>query len=220
MTTSVVQPGQNPTSNPNGTPDGATRDTDSAATSDRNIDKVVLGDICFRAWYASYYGKEMLGDLSGSSTKGERDTKTYSNGTASHQHRGGKGDTNGGAAHGRRDRDNHSLMLDRLYVCPCCFKYSKELVTWWEHVRWCQRRGVVPGKKIYTHPKGKRTVLVPVGPPAKQGRGKRGNAGQKMVEKVVQDEGEWSIWEVDGEKDVVRFFSLHVFRDFACQHPY
>ncbi|KAJ4293012.1 SAS complex subunit [Collariella sp. IMI 366227] len=102
-------------------------------------------------------------------------------------------------------------MLDRLYVCPCCFKYSKELVTWWEHVRWCERQGVVPGKKIYTHPKGRRTVLVPAGPAPKQGRGKRGSIGQKMIEEVVQDQGEWSIWEVDGETDVLFCQNLSLF---------
>lgn len=202
MTTSVAQASQQPSSKPNGTADGAAKAPDRP---DRNIDKVVLGDICFRAWYPSYYGKEVLGDISGNSTKGGKDAKSNGNGTASHQHHDhdAKDDTSGGKAHGRRDRDNHAPMLDRLYVCPCCFKYSKELVTWWEHVRWCERRGVVPGKKIYTHPKGKRTVLVPWGPAPKQGRGKRSSVGQKMVEEVVQDEGEWSIWEVDGENDVV-----------------
>ena len=181
---------------------------------ERNIDKVMLGDICFRAWYASYYGKEVLGDTSGSSTtKGGKFAKT--NGASAavphhhphhHHHQpssDAKDDAGGAKAHGRRDRDNHPPMLDRLYVCPCCFRYSRELVTWWEHVRWCERRGVVPGNKIYTHPKGKRTVLVPAGPAPKQGKGKRGSVGQKMVEEVVQDEGEWSIWEVDGETDVV-----------------
>ncbi|KAK4124321.1 acyl-CoA N-acyltransferase [Parathielavia appendiculata] len=214
MTTSVVQSGQTSNSNPNGTSDGATRGTDSAAKSDRNIDKVVLGDICFRAWYASYYGKEMLSDFSGSSsTKGENGAKTNGSRSASQQQHDhdGKPDSNGGTAHGRRDRDNHQPMLDRLYVCPCCFKYSKELVTWWEHVRWCERRGVVPGRKIYTHPKGKRTVLVPSGPPPKHGRGKRGHVGQKMVQEVVQDEGEWSIWEVDGQEDVLFCQNLSLF---------
>lgn len=187
----------------NGTPVGAARGTDSAGQPDRNIDKVVLGDICFRAWYPSYYGKEVLGDISGHSAKGGKAAKSNGSGTAPHNHHEADDDTSGGKTHGRRDRDNHPPMLDRLYVCPCCFKYSKELVTWWEHVRWCERRGVMPGRKIYTHPKGKRTVLVPSGPVPKQGRGKRGSVGQKMVEEVVQDEGEWTIWEVDGEDDVV-----------------
>ncbi|KAK4154377.1 males-absent on the first protein [Chaetomidium leptoderma] len=211
MTTSVSQSGQKPTSKPNETPDGGVRAADSAATPDRNIDKVVLGDICFRTWYPSYYGKEVLGDISGgNSTKGGKDAK--STGTSVHHHHEAKDDINGGKAHGRRgDRDNHPPMLDRLYVCPCCFKYSKELVTWWEHVRWCEQRGIVPGKKIYTHPKGKRTVFVPSGPVPKQGRGKRGSVGQKMVEEVVQDEGEWSIWEVDGEDDVLFCQNLSLF---------
>ncbi|KAK4100404.1 acyl-CoA N-acyltransferase [Parathielavia hyrcaniae] len=213
MTTSVVQSSQNPASNSNGATTGTTRGADSAAMADRNIDKVVLGDICFRAWYTSYYGKEMLGDFScNGSTKGGKVAKTNgSRGASQQQPHDGSLEANGGTAHGRRDRDNHLPMLDRLYVCPSCFKYSKELLAWWEHVRWCERRGVVPGRKIYTHPKGKRTVLVPSGPPPKQGRGKRGHAGQKMVEEVVQDEGEWSIWEVDGEKDVLFCQNLSLF---------
>lgn len=170
---------------------------------DRNIDKVVLGDICFRAWYPSYYGKEVLGDLSGanSSTKGGKDAKS-NHGTAAH-HEAKDETTDGAKTHSRRERDHPPPMLDRLYVCPCCFKYSKELVTWWEHVLACERRGFVPGEKIYIHPKGKRTVMVPSGPAPKQIRGKRGSTGLKMVEEVVQDEGEWSVWEVAGETDVV-----------------
>lgn len=204
MATSMVQPqpGQLPTATAAGAKKnmGPNRGTGgSGGPSDRNIDKVMFGDICFRAWYPSYYGKEVLGDMSGNSTKSGSDGKT--NGAIAH---GTKDDhANGTQTHGRRERDNPPPMLERLHVCPCCFKYSKELVTWWEHVRMCERRGFVPGKKIYVHPKGRRTVLVPSGPAPKQGRGKRGNAGQKMVEQVVQDEGEWSIWEVDGETDMV-----------------
>ncbi|KAK4038295.1 males-absent on the first protein [Parachaetomium inaequale] len=211
MTTSV-RSNQNPTSKPNGAPGGgAATGTESTAQPDRNIDKVVLGDICFRAWYPSYYGKEVLGDISGNSTKGGKEAKNNGGLAASHHYHESKDDPNGAKTHGRRDRENHPPMLDRLYVCPCCFKYSKELVAWWEHVRWCERRGYLPGNKIYTHPKGRRTVLVPSGPAPKQGRGKRGSVGQRMVEEVVQDEGEWSIREVDGEEDVLFCQNLSLF---------
>jgi hypothetical protein len=65
-------------------------------------------------------------------------------------------------------------MLERLYVCKHCFKYSKELMSWMAHVRACDRRlggplGMVPGRKVYTH-----------------------------------GDGVWSVWEVDGEIDTVR----------------
>lgn len=172
-------------------PEAGAAEKPPGSRPDRNIDKVVFGNICFRAWYPSYYGKEVLGDLSGSSS-----AKSLSipvpNGTSKEE--------SGVKVQARRDTPP---MLDRLYVCPSCFKYSKELVTWWEHVCVCKLRSLVPGKKIYTHPKGQRTVLVPATTGSKSGRGRRANAAGKMVEEVVQDKGEWSIWEVDGEQDVV-----------------
>ncbi|KAK0649395.1 acyl-CoA N-acyltransferase [Cercophora newfieldiana] len=222
MATSGTQPQQSPTPSAPGPPGGpehhgrAVGGGHQQQESDRNIDKVVLGDICFRAWYPSYYGKEVLGEGAGSNgshAKGGKDGKGRANGglTPNGTNGGGcKDDTNGGKAHGRRERDS-TPMLDRLYVCPCCFKYSKELVTWWEHVRVCERRGVIPGDKIYTHPKGQRTVLVPSAPPPKPARGKRASGGQKIVEEVVQDQGEWTIWEIDGAKDVLFCQNLSLF---------
>lgn len=198
-------------------------------SSDRNIDKVVLGDICFRAWYPSFYGKEVLGDHhhhhpSTSSASAHHLPHNQPHNGNSNQSAGGKSD-GGGKGHAARHRDPPP-MLDRLCVCPCCFKYSKELVTWWEHVRICEARAHIPGRKIYTHPKGSRTVLVPApggGPggatskSAKGGGGKKGGVAAKMVEEVVHDRGEWSIWEVDGEKDVVRFVSSLLFYPRLCQ---
>jgi len=153
-------------------------------TVERNIDKVVLGNICFRTWYPSYYGKDVLGETA---SAGRPDASTAAGPSKSHA---------------RRDRDA-SPVLDRLYVCPCCFKYSKELVTWWEHVRVCESKGFIPGRKIYAHPKMTRTVLVPVETNGKAPKRRRGDAGPISVPQTVQDEGEWSVWEVDGEKDVV-----------------
>ena len=193
MATSTTRPQPAPIPTTSTTMPGQT-ERGAGQQPERNIDKVVLGDICFRAWYASCYAKELLGDFSSNGTKGE-------NGAV-----GSADETTGGKTQARRDRDTHQPILDRLYVCPCCFKYSKELVAWHEHVQMCERQAFVPGTKIYVHPKGRRTVLVPSGPAPKPMRGKRGSAGPKMVERVVQDEGEWSIWEVDGAKDVVSLF--------------
>ncbi len=180
------------------TPQQYIRPSDTAgstksSSSDRNIDKVVLGNICFRAWYPSYYGKEVLGDASGASAKG---------GNGGSQLNGGSKDEAANKTGARKGESQP--ILDRLYVCPCCFKYSKELVTWWEHVRVCEKRSIVPGDKIYIHPKGTRTKRVEAVPSQKLLRGKRGSIGAKMVEEIVHDEGEWSIWEVDGEKEAVR----------------
>ncbi|KAG6013575.1 hypothetical protein E4U43_007229 [Claviceps pusilla] len=154
--------------------------------ADRNIDKVVLGNLCFRTWYPSYYGKEVLGDASGNARSG-----------------GGSKDGNQDTSnkHSKRDKDAQPL-LERLYVCPSCFKYAKELVAWRGHVRICERTRSVPGKKIYTHPRGRRKVLIAhdssKGSGPKRRRG--GDGGVRYTEEIVQDEGEWSIWEVDGEK--------------------
>ena len=153
--------------------------------ADRNIDKVVFGNLCFRTWYPSYYGKEVLGD-SGATRGGSKD--------------GGK-DT-GGKSSSKKEREHHT-MLERLYVCPSCFKYSKELVAWWGHVRVCEVQRYIPGRKIYVHPQGRRKVLVPAENKGSGPKKRRGDSGVRYVEEIVQDEGEWSIWEVDGEKDGV-----------------
>ncbi|KAI0836981.1 acyl-CoA N-acyltransferase [Hypoxylon sp. FL0890] len=170
--------------------------------SDRNIDKVVLGNICFKAWYPSYYGKEVLGDISNTSNNvGAKD-------------REGGGKIGGRIGGGKR---NPPPMLDRLYVCPCCFKYSRELVMWWEHVRCCEKTFEMPGRKVYTHPKGSRTVRVPVVEVGEKGKGKgrkksdTGATAPATVEEVVSNEGEWSVWEVDGEKDRLFCQNLSLF---------
>ncbi|KAM3437423.1 hypothetical protein MY4824_003782 [Beauveria thailandica] len=161
--------------------------------SDRNIDKVVFGNLCFKTWYPSSYGKEVLGDGSANSR----------NGTKDHGIEAGK-------VHGKKDRE-HPPMLERLYVCPSCFKYAKELVAWWGHVRSCGLKGRVPGKRVYVHPRGRRKIRV-----AHDGKGpgpkkRRGDGGVRYTEQIVQDEGEWSIWEVDGEVERLFCQNLSLF---------
>jgi hypothetical protein len=189
------------------------------SSPDRNIDKVVLGNICFPAWYPSYYGKEVLGDHSSPSTASTNGTSAQPQSQNGNHHHTTTGSKDGAKGSHARSREP---VLERLYVCPCCFKYSKELVPWWEHVRLCEAAAHVPGRKIYVHPKGRRTVQVPAPGPAPAPAhnkhvkgGKKGSVLPKTVEEVVHDGGEWSIWEVDGEKDVVSpsllFFSHVVY---------
>ena len=148
-------------------------------SADRNIDKVVLGDLCFRTWYPSYYGKEIL-DL--------------------HNNHSGKA---GGGSKDESGRKDQHPVLGMLYVCPHCFKYSKELVAWGGHVRVCSRKDAIPGRKIYVHPRGTRKVQV-AQPQSAGGSGKRKrDSGLKYFEETVTDQGEWSIWEVDGEDERV-----------------
>ncbi|RFU77770.1 acyl- n-acyltransferase [Trichoderma arundinaceum] len=163
--------------------------------TDRNIDKVVLGNLCFRTWYPSYYGKEVLGAASGNAKGGSKDGLIEAVGKVP----------------SKKEKDNLP-MLERLYVCPSCFKYAKELVAWWGHVKLCQQQAHVPGKKVYIHPKGRRTVYVAQdgsrGPGQKK---RRGEGSLRYIEEVVQDEGEWSLWEVDGEQDVLFCQNLSLF---------
>ncbi|KAI9731068.1 MAG: hypothetical protein M1818_007925 [Claussenomyces sp. TS43310] len=106
------------------------------STAERNIDAVVLGDVMFNAWYPSPYVKEIVGKEVVEENK-------------------------------RAGRNNISeMMLERLYVCKWCFKYSRELMAWWAHVGCCKRREQIPGRRVYTH-----------------------------------QDGEWTVWEVDGEVD-------------------
>lgn len=172
---------------------------------DRNIDKVALGDLMFKTWYPSYYGKEILGDLSAGPSS-NRATTTGLSGVAPTASDG----TGGKASHTNpkkdKEKEHKEPQLDRLYVCPSCFKYSKEIVAWLGHVRACERRGTIPGRKIYVHPQGRRKVLIPQvakGPAPKR---RRADSGVRYVEETIQDEGEWSIWEVDGEKEGVSHY--------------
>ncbi|KAI1258684.1 acyl-CoA N-acyltransferase [Xylariaceae sp. FL1019] len=154
--------------------------------SDRNIDKVVFGSIAFKAWYVSYYAKEVLGDISGNNAK-----------------MGG----------GKKDLQ----IVDKLYICPCCFKYSRDAEMWLAHVRACEERAFVPGEKVYTHPSNSKGVKVPRLGSARESSSPRGK--RKRSESVaangdageVEDKGEWSVWEVDGEKEGLFCQNLSLF---------
>ena len=189
----------------------------AAPRSDRNIDKVVFGNICFKAWYPSYYGKEVLGDISGNASNSASTAAATAAaavagniGPGAAAHKGAAGGGGGGGGGGGRKKE--PPMLDRLYVCPCCFKYSKELVSWWGHVRCCERKAFVPGKKVYAHPTGSgavgvRKLRAPVAEnPSVAGKGKgkkKVDASAPTAEGDAEDEGEWSVWEVDGEDERV-----------------
>ncbi|KAI0475201.1 hypothetical protein GGR56DRAFT_644991 [Xylariaceae sp. FL0804] len=206
-------------------PPTTTTATTTTPRADRNIDKVVLGDLCFRTWYPSYYAKEVLGDVAASGgINGHNNNNNNRDSAAGH----------GAAKIGGGKRE--PPVLDRLYVCPCCFKYSRELVPWRGHVRVCEdedRGSGVPGRKIYVHPRrGLHPDSAAGRPdggeqqrqqqyaqvPARSGAGVGGRAADSAarnhnaVEDAVggaQEQGEWSVWEVDGEKETVS--SRHIF---------
>ncbi|CAK7568386.1 MAG: SAS complex subunit [Sporothrix epigloea] len=193
----------------------------SPSQPDRNIEKVVLGEICFKAWYPSYYGKEVLGDTAGNTHPGRGNaqqakgaSKENHHNTASHQSQ----QHASGHSQSGKDKDGQPI-LERLYVCPFCFKYSKEIVPWHGHVQVCESNFHIPGEKIYVHPRGIRNIRVPVSPVTSSAvpttGSKRRRVGSEAdvhhVEQTVKDEGEWSIWEVDGEKDVLFCQNLSLF---------
>lgn len=146
--------------------------------------------MCFSTWYPSCYGKEVLGESSGHPAK------------SGSKEAGAKGQTTGGTS---------PPAVDRLYVCPSCFKYSKELVAWCHHVHVCERKAQIPGRKVYIHPQGRRKILVPYDNKASGPKRRKGEGNIRYVEELVQDEGEWSIWEVDGEKDGLFCQNLSLF---------
>ncbi|KAK7968643.1 hypothetical protein PG996_002931 [Apiospora saccharicola] len=160
--------------------------------SDRNIDRVVLGDISFRAWYPSYYGKDVLGDASVTS--------------------GGKANPGGGGAKiGGGKKEKEVVLLPRLFVCPSCFKYSKEEGKWRKHIGACLLRGWVPGDKVYVHPKAPHGSTGSGSDTTRRGRKpkKADGSGSLPAHPVV--EGEWSVWEVDGENEPLFCQNLSLF---------
>jgi hypothetical protein len=78
------------------------------------------------------------------------------------------------------------------------------LVAWCHHIHVCERKTQIPGRKVYIHPRGRRKILVPHDNKTSGPKRRKGEGNIRLVEEIVQDEGEWSIWEVDGEKDGVR----------------
>lgn len=91
-----------------------------------------------------------------------------------------------------RDVAECRQMLERLYVCKYCFKYSKEIVASIRHTKTCERRPdgdepMVPGRRIYEH------------------------FGADESGTKLDDEDGWDVWEVDGEDDPLYCQNLSLF---------
>ncbi|RDL33863.1 uncharacterized protein BP5553_08231 [Venustampulla echinocandica] len=87
----------------------------------RNIDNVTFGDVSFKAWYPSWYPKEIIGE------KGLDPLRAVGDGRKAAE----------------------SIVVKDLYICNRCFAYTKEVLEWVRHCRCCTKE--VPGRKIYTH---------------------------------------------------------------------
>ncbi|KAI9752399.1 MAG: hypothetical protein M1815_000532 [Lichina confinis] len=116
-TASSASPFASPTSPPPGlssakpsllpTSKKQTKKQTKKSVSDRNISKVVLGDLLFDTWYGSLYPEQLL-------------------------------------------RENCRRELDRLYVCPSCFRYAREVMPYLGHLRACTfKRLTPPGRPVY-----------------------------------------------------------------------
>src|SRR5437667_12280012 len=78
----------------------------------RNIESVVLGDLLFRTWYASFYPEEIIGK--------EASAAVLLNGTSNAGKEKAAGEDVFSVEDGPR-----KAAVDRLYVCKWCFRYPK-----------------------------------------------------------------------------------------------
>ncbi|KAL3419644.1 histone acetyltransferase [Phlyctema vagabunda] len=150
----------------------AERDKEREKQRSRNIDQVIFGEVAFKAWYPSYYPATILIEAAA---------------TASVSVISGGGSQPNNHAHKTRPGDGDSIdvgkgiVVQRLYVCPRCFAYSREVVEWWRHVKACEEsKGKrMPGRKVYVHDK--------------------------------EEEDRWCVWEVDGGVDTLFCQNLSLF---------
>ncbi|KAI9753614.1 MAG: hypothetical protein M4579_005078 [Chaenotheca gracillima] len=106
-----------------------------SGSGERNILKVVLGDLLFETWYGSFYPDELV---SGGAAGGRA--------SAVGQPAGGGGAAKAAGAGGG------DVVVERLYVCRWCFRYSRELMPYMGHVKMCpEKEEGPPGFMIYSH---------------------------------------------------------------------
>lgn len=143
-----------------------TRDRTSSGTLtkvlSRNIDQVVLGDLCFQTWYHSPYP----------------DTVVY----GEHYH------TPRPALHEDHTRNGHAEIvaapvIDRLYVCAYCFRYTRHTADYVGHLSCCLGCADEDGE------------WKPV---------------PDSAEKVYEWDG-YTIWDVDGEREKLYCQNLSLF---------
>ncbi|KAI0487106.1 acyl-CoA N-acyltransferase [Xylaria cf. heliscus] len=94
------------------------------------------------------------------------------------------------------------------------------MVPWWKHVQYCEKKAFVPGTKIYTHPYHSKPVSKSntssvATSPTSTAKGKEksrpNHSDQPAASVAIVSEGEWSVWEVDGEKDGLFCQNLSLF---------
>lgn len=128
----------------------------------RNIGQVVLGDLCFETWFHSPYP----------------DTVVY----GEHYH------TPRPALNEEHNKNGHTEivtapLIDRLYVCPHCFKYTRQVADYVEHLSRCLQNVAESGEwRPVPH----------------------------SAEKVYEWDG-YTIWDVDGEREKLYCQNLSLF---------
>ncbi|PQE19331.1 histone acetyltransferase protein [Rutstroemia sp. NJR-2017a BVV2] len=159
---------------------------------ERNIKEVVFGDICFKSWYSSWYPREIIGMNHGAGGAGELGGGHVGSGGVTKGNKSGNGKGNGKGSAGAAAS---ATQVERLWVCGWCFAYSLSKGEMGVHREVCRRRVEgPPGRRIYVHAE-------------RSGDGDEVGDGDGM-DREGEEKGEWSVWEVDGEEEVVSFLSF------------
>ena len=93
---------------------------------ERNILNVVLGNLLFETWYPSLYPEEALFHDTNHNNNNNHDDDDDDDDEDDHER--------GEARAGPSAHTSQRPPLDRLYVCPSCFRYGRELMPYLTHM--------------------------------------------------------------------------------------
>ena len=102
---------------------------------ERNILKVVLGNLLFETCYPSLYPEEALYHDTTITTNNNNNNDDDDDDDNNHDDNDdGHGHQRGEARAGPNAHTSQRPPLDRLYVCPWCFRYGRELMPYLTHM--------------------------------------------------------------------------------------
>ncbi len=154
----------------------------------------------------SYYGKEVLGDISGNGGRGV-------GGGGNTQPVSDNRDDSAAKAQGRKDKDSQPI-LDRLLCVSMLFQVLKRIGYLVGACARLREAGLCAGEEDLHPSKEDRYEARRERDCAEGPTGETWEYWRESHPRGDPRRGEWSIWEVDGEKDVVRqerwILKLHV----------